>query len=177
MNFSPTRFTVTGLVLPALLLPVLADPAPQSQISFTSGSSNTWNADFIGAEHRVYTIQWSLDLVNWQYFPFVDFGEGLHSWGFTSSSDKFFIRLRYLDDPEIESLGEAMQTSYDGTGLPLEWKVKNGLDPFNGTGANGPTGDLDGDGIANQHDARPNDDATGAVSITINTPANGTTIP
>lgn len=37
----------------------------------------------------------------------------------------------------------------DGDGLPDKWEVDNGLDPLIGTGANGGTGDLDGDGYNN----------------------------
>ena len=37
----------------------------------------------------------------------------------------------------------------DGDGLPDGWEVLNGLDPYSGEGANGATGDLDGDGVSN----------------------------
>lgn len=169
---------LAGLValLPLFDGSLSADPSPQSQISFTAGSSGTWNADWAGVDHRVYTLQWSNDLVNWNYAPFIDFGSGIHSRGCNSSTDKFFIRLNYLDDPEIDTLEEALEASYDGQGLPIGWKIKNGLDPFDGTGVNGPNGDFDGDGVANKFDSRPNDDSVGALTISITTPANGITI-
>ena len=37
----------------------------------------------------------------------------------------------------------------DGDGLPDEWEETYGLDPLDPTGANGPDGDLDGDGLTN----------------------------
>jgi hypothetical protein len=174
---SHTKFTRLLVLLPLIGGSLVADPSPQEQISFTAGGSGTWNADWLGVPHRVYTFQWSHDLENWHYAPFIDFGDGIHSRGCSSTSDKFFVRLHYLDAPEIDTLEEAQLASFDGEGLPIDWKVKNGLHPFDGTGINGPNGDLDGDGIPNYQDSRPNDDAIGAMSITITTPANSTTIP
>lgn len=162
--------------LPLLAGSLTADPAPQSQISFTAGASETWNADWLGVPHRIYTIQWSLDLVTWHFAPFLDFGDGIHSRGMSSSTDKFFIRLYYMDTPEIDTFEEVKVTSFDGQGLPLEWKILNGLHPFDGTGINGPNGDLDGDGVPNDQDSRPNDDSVGIMAVTITTPANGTSI-
>lgn len=46
-----------------------ANPEPQPQVSFTEGASATWNADWSGVTKRTYFLQWSLDLVNWQYAP------------------------------------------------------------------------------------------------------------
>jgi hypothetical protein len=173
---SQTNLTRLVALLALLGGSLAADPSPQSQISFTAGASGTWNADWMGVDHRIYTIQWSNDLVNWSFAPFIDFGSGIHSRGCNSSTDKFFIRLFGLDDPAIHSVEEARLTSFDGQGMPAEWKVMNGLNPFDGTGINGPNGDLDGDGIPNYQDSRPNDDSIGAMSITITTPANGTSI-
>lgn len=172
----PSNITRFLVALPLLAGSVTADPPPQSQISFTAGASETWNADWLGVPHRIYTIQWSLDLVTWHYAPFIDFGDGIHSRGMSSSTDKFFIRLHYLDAPEIDTLEEAKATSFDGQGLPLEWKILNGLHPFNGSGDHGPNGDLDGDGVPNSQDSRPNDDSHGIMTVTITSPANGTSI-
>jgi len=163
------------VVFPFIGGTLIADPAPQ-KLSFTAGAPGTWNADWNGVDHRVYTLQWSLDLVNWSYAPFIDFGAGAQSRGMSSTTERFFVRLHYIDDPEIDTLEEAKLTSFDGQGLPLEWKLLNGLSPFDGTGINGPNGDLDGDGILNYQDSRPNDDNVGTMSITITTPANGTSI-
>lgn len=38
---------------------------------------------------------------------------------------------------------------FDKDGLPNDWEIANGLDPFDGTGANGASGDPDGDGFTN----------------------------
>lgn len=164
------------VIIPLLGGSLVADPSPQEQISFTAGASGTWNADWLGVAHRVYTMQWSHDLETWHYAPFIHFGEGIQSRGCVSTSEKFFIRLHFRDAPEINTLEEAQLASFDGQGLPIDWKIKNGLHPFDGSGINGPNGDLDGDGIPNNQDSRPNDDSIGALSITITTPANGTSI-
>ncbi|MHB9009789.1 MAG: hypothetical protein ACYDC1_22975, partial [Limisphaerales bacterium] len=37
----------------------------------------------------------------------------------------------------------------DGDGMPDDWEVANGLSPTDGTGVNGPDGDLDQDGMSN----------------------------
>ena len=37
----------------------------------------------------------------------------------------------------------------DGDGLPTDWEVENGLDPFDSTGENGAEGDPDNDGLSN----------------------------
>ena len=170
-----TRATRLLLMLPLLGGALIADPAPQGHV-VVNVSEGMWTTDWEGEDHRIYTFLWSLDLINWSYAPFVEFGDGIHSYGGTANTDKLFFRLHYLDDPEVNSLEEAKLKSFDGQGLPLEWKILNGLKPFDGTGINGPTGDLDGDGIANNQDIRPNDDTIGAMSITITTPANGTSI-
>jgi len=170
-----THTTRLLFLLPLLGGSLIANPAPQGTVA-VNVTNGMWAADWEGVEHRIYTFQWSLDLINWRYAPFVEFGDGIHSWGGTSSTDKLFFRLHYLDDPEVNSLEEAKLKSFDGQGLPLEWKILNGMSPFDGTGINGPNGDLDGDGIANNQDSRPNDDTMGAISITITTPANGTSI-
>ena len=44
---------------------------------------------------------------------------------------------------------DATISDADGDGLPDGWEVLNGLDPYSGEGANGATGDLDGDGVSN----------------------------
>ena len=57
----------------------------------------------------------------------------------------------------------------DGDGLPDGWEVAMGLNP-NVADANG---DADGDGVPNKEDARPNNPAIGRLTVTIQTPADG----
>jgi hypothetical protein len=168
----PALITAVLFVSPLLL----ADAPPQLQVTFVQASAESWNIGWDGVSHRIYTIQASHDLVNWMYAPVFEFGLGLHESEFWSNADKAFVRLKYEDHPEVETLEEAKLLSLDGTGMPGEWKVKNGLDPFNGTGISGRAGDLDGDGIANESDARPKDAGIGEAVISITSPANGSTV-
>jgi hypothetical protein len=154
-----------------------ADAPEQKQVTLVRGSSETWDLGWNSiAPHRIFTVQATPDLVNWIYAPVFEFGLGDYEWSFESSPDKAFFRLKYEDHPEVETLEEAKLLTLDGTGMPGEWKVKNGLDPFNGTGVNSPDGDLDGDGVLNKADARPKDEEVGEAVISITSPANGASI-
>ena len=104
---NPNFFSRLILVMICGAGSILADPVEmpsQPQISFTVGSSNTWNADWDGIDDRVYFFQWSLDLETWNYAPFMEFGTGTKSFGCEASEPKFFVRLVYYDDPNIESV-------------------------------------------------------------------------
>jgi len=132
--------------------PLAADLAPQPQVVFTQCLQGTFAADWQGVAGRTYLMQWSLDLMSWQYVPFIDFGDGMHSRGLASSSDKFFFRLHYGDFPEITSLDEAMNADFDSDGLTNIFEVTFGYDPFNANStADGADNALDpeGDGMTN----------------------------
>lgn len=118
---------------------------PQPQVSFTVGSGGTWNADWSGVGNRVYFLQWSLDLVTWHYAPFIEFGTGLKSKGCSSSSVRFFVRLKYADAPWVTTLQEARDADLDGDGIPNWYEVEElSTDPLDRL-SNG--GDSDSDGM------------------------------
>jgi hypothetical protein len=71
---------------------------PQPQVSFSQGTSGTWKADWEGVTGRTYLMQWSADLVNWNYFPVTEAGAGTKAYGFAPSPEKFFLRLNYSDE-------------------------------------------------------------------------------
>jgi hypothetical protein len=76
----------------------------------------------------------------------------------------------------LEALGVTdAEADNDGDGLPNLWEFLYGLNPQDSSDAS-VTADLDADGIPNIQDSRPNDNTMGAISITITTPANGTSI-
>lgn len=148
-------FSKTLLVLASglfLIESISADPAPQPQINLTQGLEGTFATDWQGVAGRVYFMQWSTDLLAWRYSPFLDFGDGMHSYGFQSSTDKFFVRLQGIDDPAITSLDEAMEADFDGDGLSNIFEVTYGYSPTSqASTADGPDSSLDpeSDGLTN----------------------------
>lgn len=115
-----------GVLLLAAANLTNADPEPQPQISFTEGSGGTWNTDWSGVALRTYFIEWSLDLEHWQYAPLVDFGTGLKSFGIdTQGEEKFFVRLRYVDDTTVNTLQEARDADFDNDGIPNHYEVED----------------------------------------------------
>jgi N-acetylmuramoyl-L-alanine amidase len=139
---------------------------PQPQAVLTQGTNNTWNLDWEGIAGRTYFLQHSEDLVSWQYFPLIESGnDETLGWGFASSADKFFVRLRYTDivtnDPdnadfdgdgltnweEIFIYGtDPFNSDSDGDGMPDGWEVMNGFNPTHPADADE---DADGDGLTN----------------------------
>jgi len=145
--------TLVALVPVAFLVgPISADMAPQPQVIFTNCQQGTFAADWQGVAGRIYFMQWSLDLQNWLYAPFIDFGDGMHSRGLAGSAPKGFFRLKQIDDSGITSLDEAMNADFDGDGLSNIFEVTYGYDPFDSAStADGNDNALDpeGDGMTN----------------------------
>jgi len=130
--------TVTGALTPVTL--------SEQQVSFTAGSSGTWNIEWMGVLNRVYFMQWSVDLLEWSYLPLIESDEGTKSFGAVSSSDKFFIRLHYADiDPEDPTYLGPEYSDFDGDGMSNLFEVMNGYNPF----VFDALADPDGDGLNN----------------------------
>lgn len=146
------KISVALVPLTFLAEPISADMALQPEVAFTQGLESTFAADWQGVTGRVYFMQWSLDLENWFYAPFIDFGDGMHSRGFAGSAPKSFFRLHYGDYPGITSLDEAMNADFDGDGLSNIFEVTFGYNPYNAASTvDGPDNALDpeGDGMTN----------------------------
>jgi hypothetical protein len=122
------RSLICGITLASAFNGMIhADPAPQPQVSFTQGSGTTWNADWTGILGRSYFSQGSTDLVNWEWFPLIEFSDGLKGVGVdVEGSPKYFFRLAYTDEPTTEP--ELEDFANDGIGSLI--KVLMGLDPF-----------------------------------------------
>ena len=123
-----------------LLLPIVCliavtsegggDPLPQPQLQFTQGLQGTFNADWQGVAGRTYFMVFSMDLVDWHYAPFIDFGENGHHRGIDTDAERFFLRLHYGDYPGINSLDDAMNADFDGDAIPNAYEVFYGLGPL-----------------------------------------------
>jgi Bacterial TSP3 repeat len=135
-----------GILLLAVSGKLEANTAPQQQLSFTEGANSTWNADWSGVTLRTYFLQWSLDLVNWDYAPLMEFGTGLKSSGInTQGEQKFFVRLHYADDMGVTTSQQARDADFDHDGIPNLYEIQTlGTDPLD---KNSAGGDFDNDGL------------------------------
>lgn len=102
-----------------------ATSQPQPQISITQGANGTWNIDWSGVALRTYFLEWSLDLVTWQYAPLVEFGTGVKSTGInTQGEPKFFVRLLCVDDTTVTTLQQARDADFDNDGIPNYYELE-----------------------------------------------------
>jgi N-acetylmuramoyl-L-alanine amidase len=140
--------------------------AQQPQAVLTPGTTKTWNLDWEGISGRTYFLQHSEDLVSWQYFPLIESGNNATlGWGFASSADKFFVRLRYTDQPtsnpdfadfdadDLTNWNEIFiystdpfNADSDGDGMPDGFEAQYNLNPSDASDA---SQDADEDGLTN----------------------------
>jgi hypothetical protein len=159
--------TKTTALLWVISQPLVAD----TEVSLTQGTSGSWNADWSGLAGRTDFLQFSLDLEEWHYAPLIEYGAGPKSLGFTSSSDKLFLRLQQAfvvtTDPEgddydndgLSNIDEVtlhntnpLDHDTDNDGLDDGWEIEHDLDPRDDGSINpnnGAFGDPDWDGINN----------------------------
>ncbi|MEX1118859.1 MAG: hypothetical protein WEB60_08710 [Terrimicrobiaceae bacterium] len=139
-----------------------------------------------------YFIQQSEDLQDWTYLNVIEPGNGTEKeWAYQLPlGEKFFLRLH-----GTTASGDPFTGDFDGDGVSNQDEVALGLNPLkvdtdwdgmsdgyemaNGLNPLLKDGDLDldGDGIANREDARPNENTSGRLAISIFEPANGGTFP
>lgn len=80
-----------------------------------------------GKAGHTYFIQHSENLVTWNWLPLVEPGDNsIKEWAFTSTGNKFFVRLRYTD----LVTADAADGDFDGDGVPYLAEVNQGTDPF-----------------------------------------------
>lgn len=130
MKLTSRKWFLPIICMAALTGTGSSDPAPQNQLEFKQGGQGTFNADWQGVTGRTYFMQFSLDLVNWHFAPFMNFGEDEHHRGIESDAEKFFLRLCYEDIEGINSLDDAMNADRDGDGLSNIFEVTHGYNPF-----------------------------------------------
>lgn len=148
----PLRQKFSFLAISACCMLAEANPVDQAQIQFTKGLQGTFHADWEGVAGRTYFMQFSMNLIDWQYAPFMHFGEGGHHRGIHSDADKFFLRLHYGNFPGVNNLDDAMNADFDGDGISNIFEVTYGYNPFSLTSTQGGADaslDPDGDGLGN----------------------------
>ena len=146
------KLSLAAVAIAALASPAGGDPAPQPQATLQPAAQGTFNVDWDGVTGRTYFMQFSTDLADWHYAPFIDFGDGTHRRGIHSDADKFFLRFHYGDFPGINSLDDAMHADFDGDGLSNIFEVTLGYDPFViESTLDGPDAGLDPDGDGLDH--------------------------
>lgn len=119
-----------------------ADPLPE-QMTFIPWSGGFWKSEWEGVAKRTYFHQWSTDLVNWSYSPFMKFGIGPHDCFPTSNTDKFFVRLFTVDDMGVTTLQQARDADFDNDGIPNYYEVETIFtNPMDKNGAGGDS-DMD----------------------------------
>lgn len=90
-------------------------------------TNEIWRFQWWGRAGRTYFIQHTDDLQSWMYVPVIESGDdSVREWGFTTTGDKFFVRLRYTDAPT----SDPFIADFDGDGVPNLFEVQNGFNPF-----------------------------------------------
>ncbi len=93
-----------------------------------------------GKPGRTYFIQHSEDLLQpWLWVPIVEPGDGsVKEWAFTSTGDRFFVRLKYSD----VATTDAELADFDGDGIGNLDELLAGTDPTKADTDNDGAGDL-----------------------------------
>jgi Concanavalin A-like lectin/glucanases superfamily/Bacterial TSP3 repeat len=163
----------------ALVLALLSNASAQvvTKNSIVDMGGGVHRLVWDGVAGRTFFVQWSTDLMKWNYYPVIKNGVGsffhqdapVDAQGYPQR--RFFFRLKHSDmvttnaetaDFDNDGLGNLLEVAThvtdpfnpdsDGDGLTDGWEVANGMDP-NDNGSinpkNGPNGDLDGDGLSN----------------------------
>ena len=140
------EFSITGTYLTMNLSPTLAETP--------TGYSLQWS----GMPNHTCFIMYSTDLQDWSFFPEMEYGSGNFDYGFTTSSDKLFLRLKYTSvlttNPE--------QADFDGDGVGSLYEITHGLDPFktdtDGDGTLDGAADRDDDGSVDSSESASGQD-------------------
>lgn len=132
----------------------------------------------IGQLKAVFSLRFETLIVDEDGDGMPDDWETLYGLDPSNSTDRNWD----LDKDGLSSLQEYQRGTHPGLRdsdndfLPDRWETELGLNAASNVGLNGTSGDFDGDGVPNFSDARPNDPLIGTATISITTPANGTSI-
>lgn len=154
---------IGAFVASSLFAQTADDPNEGSKLEYDA-TNQIWRFKWWGREGHTYAIQHSEDLILWNWVPLIESGDdSIKEWGLTTTGDRFFMRLRYIDTPTTEpenddfdgdgvsNLAEVMQGTNpfawedtDNDGLPDDWEIHH-FESLDYIGS----GDPDGDGLTN----------------------------
>ena len=141
------RSTLLSTILVSSSILAFADPLPEPPPEITPLTSTSFNLDWDGTLGNTYFIEYSSDLVTWQFMPDIKSGiGGPLGYGFNSLGDRLFLRLRFTD----VSTSNALTDDFDNDGISNWDEVSIG-----GSGTNPFNPDTDGDGVPDGYDVNP----------------------
>lgn len=165
----PSRLAVVVFSLLPVAVQAVNDQNEGSVLHLDAGTGAfrfSWN----GTTGRTYFIQYSETLMSWAYLPIIEQGSGESlAYGLTVSSgtSKFFLRLRYTDQPATDPY----TADFDGDGIPNGWEIENSLNPFDAADAAQMNGGLTNLQIYQQTQGVGADPATtNSVGLLVYTP-------
>ncbi len=133
---NPRRTMIRGFAALVLPLVFLASPSAKAQTGndLNEGSNvihdsynDTFTFSWWGQAGRTYFLQRSEDLVEWHYIPIIEpGGDATTEWGFTSNTDRFFLRLQHSDIPT----SDPFNADFDGDQVRNFNEVWNDTNPL-----------------------------------------------
>lgn len=120
-------FAANAVARPPEPDPTADAPNEGSALQFDS-TNQIYHFKWWGRTGRTYFLQQSTDLMQlWNWVPVIEAGnDSIKDWGFTSTSDKCFVRLIYTDQATSNPLND----DFDGDGISNIDEVQQGSDPF-----------------------------------------------
>lgn len=160
--------------LVSLTLPVFGEVINEDSRIEPTTSPEVFKLTWQSTVGRTYFIMSSDDqLANWYYLPVIETGTGDRiEYGFTTNAQRFFLRLRYTDEPTANPY----TADFDSDGISNYDELLMGTSPFDYNTQLVVGGDADGDGVLNEVDAAPLDVNVGQLTMTITYPAQNSTL-
>ncbi len=154
----PRRVLLGSLMLTLASLGILpaqtaADDNDGAQLTFDLTNS-IHRFSWWGATGRTYFLQHSDNLTEWSWVPVIEPGDdSVKEWGFTSTGDRFFLRLQHTDIVTTDPDGD----DFDGDGVTNLAEVMQDTSPFSNL-------DADGDGLSDDRELQIGSDGTDPAS-------------
>ncbi|MBK1814396.1 exo-alpha-sialidase [Luteolibacter yonseiensis] len=130
---------ICGLAALGMLAPQAFGVSPAEMSCSLSPTGKVLKASWPGVPDRTYFLQYSTDLVHWEYSPQVQKGTGeILKDGFDAAANRnLFIRQIYTD----ESTANPETADFDQDGIANIVELQRGTDPFNAeSGTADPSG-------------------------------------